>query len=196
MIAPLPFQWPYALIFWIVFAWAFAPEFAIVSRARRAAAGSDDAGSMRLIMIGNEAAMVFGISAAWLLPLATFPAHRVAAFWGGTSLFLAGTLLRRHCFRVLGRFFTGSVTVQADHEVIDRGAYHWVRHPSYTGGMAMFSGMGIAFGNWISIALLTAIPIAVYSYRVAVEERALLKRLGEPYRAYMERRKRFIPFVI
>ena len=38
--------------------------------------------------------------------------------------------------------------------------------------------------------------ISVYSYRVVVEERALAARIGEPYRAFMAQRKRFIPFVI
>jgi protein-S-isoprenylcysteine O-methyltransferase Ste14 len=35
----------------------------------------------------------------------------------------------------------------------------------------------------------------VYSRRISAEEKALLATLGEPYRAYMGRTKRFIPFV-
>ena len=86
--------------------------------------------------------------------------------------------------------------VQSDHAVVDRGAYRWVRHPSYTGGMMMFLGIGVALGNWVSVAVLTLIPIAVYAYRVRVEERALLATLGDSYRSYMQTRKRFVPFVI
>ena len=37
--------------------------------------------------------------------------------------------------------------------------------------------------------------IPVYSYRIAVEERALLAAIGEPYRQFMSTRKRLIPFV-
>src|SRR5205085_5207086 len=116
-----------------------------------------------------------------------------AMFWIGTVLLIAGSALRRHCFHVLGKFFTGAVMVQSDHAVVDRGAYRWVRHPSYTGGMMMFLGIGVAAGNWVSVAVLTLIPIAVYTYRVRVEERALLATLGDSYRAYMQTRKRFVP---
>jgi len=36
---------------------------------------------------------------------------------------------------------------------------------------------------------------AVYGYRMAVEERALLAVLGEPYREFMRTRRRLIPFI-
>jgi len=35
-----------------------------------------------------------------------------------------------------------------------------------------------------------------YAYRVVIEERVLLDAIGEPYRAYMRGRKRFIPYVV
>jgi len=35
-----------------------------------------------------------------------------------------------------------------------------------------------------------------YGYRVYVEERALVKALGEPYKQYMARTWRFVPYVI
>ncbi|HKB80496.1 MAG TPA: isoprenylcysteine carboxylmethyltransferase family protein, partial [Thermoanaerobaculia bacterium] len=141
-------------------------------------------------------AMLLGFGAAWLARAATFSAHRLPAFWSGIAVMLCGALLRRHCFRVLGAFFNGAVTVREDHRVIDSGAYRWIRHPSYTGGMAIFLGIGIALANWVSLACLTVIPIAAYSYRILVEERALMLRIGEPYRDYARRTKRLIPFVL
>ena len=188
----LPFTWPYALPFWTVFVWAFAPEFAVV---RKAARSKTDAGSTRVIAVGNQLAMFLGFAAPWVFHRAAMP-FSVAMFWIGTALLVGGSLLRRHCFRILGKFFNGAVTVQSDHTVIDRGAYRWVRHPSYTGGIAMFMGIGVALGNWVSVAVLTLMPMCAYAYRVRVEERALLESLGEPYRAFMQTRKRFVPFVV
>src|SRR5689334_912478 len=51
---PLPFVFPYALLFWATIVWAFLPEFGIVRRAKRSVAegGSRDAGSLRVIMMG------------------------------------------------------------------------------------------------------------------------------------------------
>lgn len=195
---PLAYTWPYALVFGAVFFWAFFPEFGVCSRAGRspAAKSKEDAGSMRVIMISNATAMFIGFFAAGTLPFAAFGRFQTAAFCGGLSMLAAGALLRRHCFRVLGKFFTGAVAVQQDQAVVDRGAYRFVRHPSYTAGMLMFLGIGIALTNWISVAVLFLLPAAAYAYRVRVEEKALLAGLGEPYRDYMRTRKRFVPFVI
>jgi protein-S-isoprenylcysteine O-methyltransferase Ste14 len=60
----------------------------------------------------------------------------------------------------------------------------------------MFAGIGIALENWASVAILILVSVAVYSYRVAVEERALLETIGEPYATFMRTRKRFVPFII
>jgi protein-S-isoprenylcysteine O-methyltransferase Ste14 len=107
-----------------------------------------------------------------------------------------GSLLRRYCFRTLGKYFTGDVRATPDQPVICSGPYRMVRHPSYTAGMIMFIGIGLALGNWFSLVLLTIATIATYSYRVVVEERVLLATIGESYGNYMKERKRFIPYVV
>ena len=60
----------------------------------------------------------------------------------------------------------------------------------------MFIGIGLALCSWISLAILFFAHCYLYGRRVAVEERALLDTLGAPYREYMSRTRRFIPFVI
>lgn len=95
---------------------------------------------------------------------------------------------------VLG--FTAVVIVVPGQQVVERGAYRWVRHPSYSAGALLFAGMTLALGNWVSVAIALTAAVLTYSYRVRVEERALLETLGEPYRAYMRRTKRFIPMVV
>ena len=59
----------------------------------------------------------------------------------------------------------------------------------------MNAGAGLALGSWASTALLVVGSLAAYSYRIAVEERALLKAVGEPYREFMRTRKRLIPYI-
>jgi protein-S-isoprenylcysteine O-methyltransferase Ste14 len=185
---PLPFVWPYALAFWAAYVWSFIPELRFM---RRGDSSSIDSGSMRLIVAGMQVAML----AAFAISFFFQPFGGVAYFWVGIALLLLGSALRRHCFRVLGEYFTYAVKVSGSQPVIDRGAYRWVRHPSYTGAMMMFAGLGLALGNWASLIVVVATAIGVYAYRVTIEERALCKTIGEPYRAYMATRKRFIPFV-
>jgi len=47
------FSWPYGLFFWAVIFWAFAPEFRIISRRTEPSTSPQDAGSKRLIAVGQ-----------------------------------------------------------------------------------------------------------------------------------------------
>ena len=183
-----------AIVFWAVFLWAFFPEFGVIARAKAAGAGPQDRGTMRLISLAGQASMTAAFVVAFI-PVLLMP-WRQMVLWVGTGLLLAGSLLRRACFRALGKHFTGAVHVTADQPVIETGAYRLVRHPSYTGGIMMFLGVGLALGSWLSAAILLAERCVVYAFRVRAEEAAMLATVGEPYRAYMSRTKRFIPFIV
>jgi protein-S-isoprenylcysteine O-methyltransferase Ste14 len=115
--------------------------------------------------------------------------------WLGALLVVGGTLFRQWAIRTLGQYFTRSVQVSSDQSVVQDGPYRWLRHPSYTGGMLAAAGVGLALGNAVSFACLLAASLAGFGYRIAVEEKALIETLGEPYRAYSARTKRLIPFV-
>ena len=108
---------------------------------------------------------------------------------------IGGVAFRWHAIRILGRFFSPVVTVQQEHRVVDRGPYRLIRHPSYSGTLLTMLGYGLALGDWASLVFLLACGLSMYGYRVSVEERALLENLGESYRTYMKRTKRFIPWV-
>jgi protein-S-isoprenylcysteine O-methyltransferase Ste14 len=195
---PLPFVWPYALVFWGVTVWAFMPETKIVQRGLEGAKrkGSQDSGSVRVLLAGTLVASFLAYPLAFV-PAWSFPRSvQLPMFAAGVSLIVLGSLLRRYCLRTLGEYFTGDVRARADQPVINSGPYRLVRHPSYTAGMMMFIGVGLALGSWLSLALLTISTIATYSYRVMIEERALLETIGEPYESYMKKRKRFIPYII
>lgn len=195
----LAFVWPYELLFLIAYIWAFPPEFRIIRNEWGSA--SKDRRSMTAIMFGMLLALLLAFLLA-ALPLAfvkplRFPAAAtLPAFWSGLALLVAGSLLRRHSSRVLGDWFTGNVQAPGEQPVIERGAYRWIRHPSYAAGILVFTGLGLTLANWASVAILVAASVAVYAYRITVEERALRATIGEPYAAYMRRTKRLVPFVI
>ncbi len=194
---PVPFTWPYVIVFVVACFWVFVPEQALVKRARAGAKREDspDRGSLTLIIVGGRIAMIASMIAAGFSPALMPVSWRVPCFWTGIAVLLAGSFLRRACWRVLGASFTGDVRASADQRVIDRGPYRWVRHPSYTGGLMIFGGIALTVGNWLSLALAVGATLAIYIYRVHVEEEALLAAIGEPYARFMATRKRFIPFL-
>jgi len=106
-----------------------------------------------------------------------------------------GMSLRWYAVQTLGPYFTTTVAARDGQPVVERGPYHFVRHPSYSGILLTLSGYCLAFTNWT--ALLAVVPGAVgLVYRIRVEERALLEALGEPYADYMRRTKRLVPHLI
>jgi protein-S-isoprenylcysteine O-methyltransferase len=195
---PLPFVWPYALVFWAIYVWALIPEWKIMRSGREGAgrADSKDSGSIKVMVRVMSAALLIAFPLAFV-DVWDFPKNQqVPLFAAGVAMMVLGSVLRRHCWRTLGEYFTGDVRARPNQRVISSGPYRLVRHPSYTAGMMMFIGIGLALGSWLSLMLLTVATIATYSYRVAIEERVLLDTIGEPYGSYMKGRKRFIPYVV
>jgi len=113
----------------------------------------------------------------------------------GITLMVTGVAFRWYAVAVLGRYFSFQLAIQPGQMVVEQGPYRWIRHPSYTGALITMFGLGLAFTNWLSLLAILIAGLIGYSYRVSVEEQILIKALGDPYRAYMQRTKRFIPFV-
>ena len=168
---------------------------AIMRRSRGRAARSEDRGSMRLLWVG----IVLGVGlaiAAQGVRAARIPGPASVVRVAALALMVAGLALRWSAILTLGRLFTVDVAIHRDHSVVQRGLYRHVRHPSYTGALIAFLGLGLFFGNWLSlIVLLVPITLAICN-RVAKEERALLASLGPEYAAYCARTRRFIPGVL
>ena len=59
----------------------------------------------------------------------------------------------------------------------------------------ILGGLGLGYGNWLSLAALTLVPLIGFIYRIRVEEAALSTTLGAAYTTYAAGRKRLIPYV-
>jgi len=188
------FTLPYAIPFWLVFFFAFVREGRVIQGSFATTPSQQDAGTFRALVIGSPLALVAAIAASFL-PWLTIAWPDIAVVLG-MALLIAGAVLRRLCFNALGKSFTGTVIVVSDQAVVQHGPYRYVRHPSYTAAFLMFIGIGLALCSWISLAILFFAHCYLYGRRVVVEERALLDTLGAPYREYISRTRRFIPFVI
>ncbi|OSC99258.1 hypothetical protein PYCCODRAFT_1373391 [Trametes coccinea BRFM310] len=71
----------------------------------------------------------------------------------GMSLLCCGAILRKTCYRTLGRHFTFKLTILKEHELVTWGPYAIVRHPSYTSIMVATVGvfvMGLSPGSWLA----------------------------------------------
>jgi protein-S-isoprenylcysteine O-methyltransferase Ste14 len=163
-------------------------------RLRRAEAQPRDGGSLyviyALIALGYWIAM-------WVWSRGPPPPQRLGdwALWAGAALALAGMGLRLWSVMTLGQYFTYVVKVTPDQKVVDTGPYRLIRHPSYAGGLLSAVGIGLSLCYALGPMIIGLTSLAAYLIRIRVEERALAEGIGEPYRAYMARTRRLIPYV-
>lgn len=96
---------------------------------------------------------------------------------------------------VLGRNWSGMVTVKEDHTLITRGPYAWVRHPIYTGILLALLGTAITLGTILN---LVEVPVVAFAFwlKLRTEEKFMYETFGEQYTAYRQHVKALIPHVI
>jgi protein-S-isoprenylcysteine O-methyltransferase len=181
----------------------FASEVLLtVTRRSRSKTGTkQDKSTLGMIWVVIGVSLVAGIFVSrsallwdkglWMFDLPSGPAVTVAA----VMLFAAGLILRWWAIVILGRFFTVDVTIERDHELVERGPFRWVRHPSYTGVLLAFFGWALTLRNWAAMAVVLVPIFLAFWRRMNVEEDALRGALGEKYVAYTRRTKRLVPGV-
>jgi protein-S-isoprenylcysteine O-methyltransferase Ste14 len=113
----------------------------------------------------------------------------------GIAVMWAGFGLRAWAVRTLGRFFRVEVTVDTGQTVVDTGPYTRVRHPSYTGLLVFYLGLGICLDSYLSVAAAVLLPLAAVVNRIDHEERTLRRELGQAYELYSSRTRRLVPGV-
>jgi protein-S-isoprenylcysteine O-methyltransferase len=169
----------------------------IMLRGHRRSVTGRDRGSLLLLWaaigVGNAAGVLLHrVRGPWI------PSSPTPILGIGLGLLLAGLALRLTAILTLRRFFTTRVTIHHEHELIRHGVYRRVRHPSYTGLLMAFLGMGLAFvayGCWLSFFALLAPVLAALGYRISVEERAMREAFGAAYVEYCRRTNRLVPWV-
>jgi protein-S-isoprenylcysteine O-methyltransferase len=166
----------------------------VTRRSRSRTGTKQDRSTLLVVWLVIMVSIAAGIYVAKHWPAAALPHHRSFMF-AGVALFVTGLLLRWWAIITLGRFFTVDVAIEPDHELIERGPFRMVRHPSYTGVLLAFVGLALTLGNWAAL-LAILVPIgAAFIHRMNVEENALSGALGPQYTDYMRRTNRLVPFL-
>jgi len=188
----------YAILFWVTFSLWWIPEV-VGTFLQRAKAGDrtkvQDRGSYLVLIVLMFAGIGLAFLFADILPRATITWNQIPVFFVGIVFMLAGVAFRWYAIWTLGRFFTRNVATHADQKVVQHGPYTLIRHPAYAGTILTMLGLGLAMTNWVSMLVLVICNLVGHFYRIHVEEQLLMINLGQPYIAYMQHTKRFIPFV-
>lgn len=153
--------------------------------------GSYDKGSTLLIGAGFG----LGISLPLLLDIlgiATFQIDLVEGlFW--LVVMVLGLALRIWAAIVLGEYYTRTLLTMREQSVVERRPYSKIRHPGYLGNIFLWTGLGVVSSNIITAFVFPPMFVAVYLYRISVEEQMLVKEIGPDYVRYQRRTWKLIP---
>ncbi|GGH10311.1 methyltransferase family protein [Silvibacterium dinghuense] len=121
--------------------------------------------------------------------------NSLASVGTGAALTFGGLAFCVWARLILGRNWSGVVTIKQDHELIVRGPYRIVRHPIYTGLLIAFLGTATAIGFAYSFAGVLVIAISFW-LKLKVEEQFMLQQFGAQYTDYRRHTRALIPFVL
>ena len=167
---------------------------AVLKRSKGGRANGKDRNTLQflwiVIVLSITAGVYLGVKGIGMVP-----AIRRIAPYIGIIMIIMGLAIRWVAILTLRRLFTVNVAIAANHRIISEGIYKYVRHPSYSGSLLSFLGLGVYFSNWLS-AIVILLPImAIFLIRISVEEEALTAQFKKEYMDYCEKTSRLIPFI-
>jgi protein-S-isoprenylcysteine O-methyltransferase Ste14 len=111
----------------------------------------------------------------------------------GLALLCAGLAFAVWARVVLGRNWSGLVTVKEEHELIRSGPYACVRHPIYTGLIAALLGTAVTIGT-VRAFLGVALIVGSFLRKTRTEERFMRETFPGEYERYSAEVPALIPF--
>jgi len=92
----------------------------------------------------------------------------------------------------LGRFLVPRAVVFSDHTLVTAGPYRLVRHPIYSGNVALLLGSALGTLNVLILALCPIVAFGMIA-EAQIEEGLLEAKFGAEYREYARRTGRLVP---
>jgi len=143
-----------------------------------------------LAFFGMGSFLAYLLNPGWV-PWCRFPLP-IEARIGGGALAATSVILIFWLFKHLGKNVSPTATVRVNSTLVTSGPYRWIRHPLYTAGYILWSGIAVLTTNWcLLVVLLIFIPIL--RQRTTIEETNLLEVFGDDYVRYMKQTGRFFP---
>ncbi len=121
-----------------------------------------------------------------------FAPHTAAVADAGAAITCLGLAFSIWARQHIGRYWSSSVSIRADHQLIRTGPYARIRHPIYTGILVAVAGTVLADGHYAGLAAL-AIVIAGLSWKALREENLLRREFGPAFEEHKRLTGFFLP---
>jgi len=148
--------------------------------------------------------MIPGVLALWALIWTAPPDQfwfrpllpRSAFFsWTGVGLMVIGFGITLWARLILGANWSATVTVKENHELVTRGPYRLVRHPIYSGLLLAVVGSALPRDDLRAVVAVLVFLLGMIR-KAGIEEGRMIATFGDGYRAYRQRTKMVIPYIL
>lgn len=123
---------------------------------------------------------------------ADYSLHKVAFAIGIVALLIGHWLFYRS-HRDLGIYWSPTLQMREDHELMSTGIYSRIRHPMYAAMTVQGIAQLLILPNWIAGPAWLVTFGLLYLVRVGHEEQMMLERFGDQYTEYMQHTGRLLP---
>ena len=132
-----------------------------------------------------------------LLGMGRFWELRPAAWRVGLSVLFLGLaiLLSWTSARALGKHLRFDAALSTGHELVQSGAYSFLRHPIYSSMLCLLLGTGFMACPAIRFVPAILIFLAGTEVRVRIEDKLLADGFGDRFRQYRKNVSAYVPFV-
>ena len=100
---------------------------------------------------------------------------------------IGGLIIRWIAILQLGKSFTVDVAITNASKLKTDGIYKRIRHPSYSGMLAVVFGFSVAMCSFYSFLVFMIPVFMAVNYRIRVEEMLLINEFGDSYSEYLTR---------
>jgi protein-S-isoprenylcysteine O-methyltransferase Ste14 len=112
----------------------------------------------------------------------------------GLALIVIGFTILLVAQVTLRRYYSSTLVIREDHQLITHGIYRFIRHPIYLGNIMFFIGVPVYVSSLYGLLIMSAL-IPIFLNRIRIEERMLTEEFGDAYRTYKEATSKLIPFI-
>ncbi len=112
----------------------------------------------------------------------------------GLALIVIGLTINLVAAGTLRQFYSSSLVIRKDHQLITHGVYRFTRHPIYLGVIIVCIGVPVYVSSLYGLLTMSAL-IPLLLNRIRIEERMLTDEFGDAHRTYKEATSKLIPFI-
>ena len=102
----------------------------------------------------------------------------------GLLILIIVPIIKSYVSKALGIYWSKHIEIIEGQQLCISGPYKLVRHPSYTMNILELIGISLVTNSWYTLIFVSVLATLIYGIRIKLEERCLIKFLGNEYIRY------------